>query len=337
MQTLNINTIAELRSALQSAIELEHATLPPYLTALYSIKDGYNREVAALITSVAMEEMLHMALACNLMNAIGGRPQISKPDFVPRYPGPLPAGVRPGLIVSLRKCSIAQVHGVFMNIEEPDKPVGSHRDHDHTIGDFYHQIRDAFVRLSAKGDLFSGDPARQLGPASWHGPGTLYAVTDLESALLAIREIVHQGEGASAKNPDDGDHELAHFYKFEEIVKGRRMVRVEGRWEFTGAPVPFDELGVWPMADNPRTADLTAGSIARRWSDEFNESYTHLLNALHSTFNGHPDQIKASIGLMFNLKIKAQRLMQASINSTDNPNYGPNAGPSFQLDPAATE
>jgi Ferritin-like len=337
MRTPTITTIPELRSALQSAIELEHSTIPPYLTALYSIKDGYNQEVAALITSVVMEEMLHMILACNLLNAIGGEPQINKADFVPRYPGPLPGGVRPGLVVSLRRCSIAQVRDVFMQIEEPDQAVGSHRENDHTIGDFYADIRAAFVTLAGRGDLFSGDPARQLGAAYWHGPGRLYEVTDLKSALLAIREIIRQGEGASAKNPEDGDDELAHFYKFEEIVRGRRMVRAHGGWDFTGEPVRFDELGVWPMAENPCTQNLTPGSIARRWSEEFDQSYTYLLNALHDTVNGHPDRMKAAIGLMFNLKIKAQRLVQAAINSTDNPNYGPNAGPSFQFDRAARE
>ncbi len=56
------------------AIKLEHATIPPYLTALYSIKpdprksnhDSYN-----IIRAVAVEEMLHLTLAANLLNAVG--------------------------------------------------------------------------------------------------------------------------------------------------------------------------------------------------------------------------------------------------------------------------
>lgn len=35
-------SLEELRSHLQTAIEIEHATIPTYLCALYSIKDGTN-------------------------------------------------------------------------------------------------------------------------------------------------------------------------------------------------------------------------------------------------------------------------------------------------------
>ena len=51
--------------ALQTAIRLEHSTLPPYLYALYSIEPGKNREIAALIASVAIEEMTHYQVTSN--------------------------------------------------------------------------------------------------------------------------------------------------------------------------------------------------------------------------------------------------------------------------------
>ena len=54
-----IRSVEDLRRHLQWAVELEHATLPPYLTALYSIKDGHNREAVEVIHSVFLEEMLH--------------------------------------------------------------------------------------------------------------------------------------------------------------------------------------------------------------------------------------------------------------------------------------
>ena len=71
-----IRTVEDLREHLQWAIELEHSTLPPYLTALYSIKDGHNTEAAEVIQSVFLEEMLHMTLAANILNAVGGAPEI---------------------------------------------------------------------------------------------------------------------------------------------------------------------------------------------------------------------------------------------------------------------
>ena len=58
---MHIETAEDLQAALQVAIELEHSTIPPYLTAYYSIKPGANAEVAQLIYSVVIEEMFHMA------------------------------------------------------------------------------------------------------------------------------------------------------------------------------------------------------------------------------------------------------------------------------------
>ena len=65
-----ISTVESLRTHLQWAIELEHATLAPYLSALYSIKDGTNVESAEVIKSVFIEEMLHMALAANIISVL---------------------------------------------------------------------------------------------------------------------------------------------------------------------------------------------------------------------------------------------------------------------------
>ena len=62
-----IATLDDLREHLQWALELEHATLPPYLCALYSIKPGTNTEASHAIASVCYEEMLHMTLAANLL------------------------------------------------------------------------------------------------------------------------------------------------------------------------------------------------------------------------------------------------------------------------------
>ena len=75
-----ITTLNDLRAHLQWAIELEHATIPPYLCALYSIKPGKNTDAAAAITSVFVEEMLHLTLAANVLNAIGGAPVIDAPS-----------------------------------------------------------------------------------------------------------------------------------------------------------------------------------------------------------------------------------------------------------------
>ncbi|MHB8672026.1 MAG: ferritin-like domain-containing protein, partial [Acidimicrobiales bacterium] len=51
-----ISSVGSLRRHLQWAIELEHATIPPYLCGLYSIKEGSNQEAVEVIRSVFVEE-----------------------------------------------------------------------------------------------------------------------------------------------------------------------------------------------------------------------------------------------------------------------------------------
>src|SRR5438445_6847693 len=70
-----------LQEHLQWAIELEHSTIPPYLCALYSIEAGHNAEAAEVLSSVMVEEMLHLTLADNLVNAVGGRPRLDIPEM----------------------------------------------------------------------------------------------------------------------------------------------------------------------------------------------------------------------------------------------------------------
>ena len=43
------DTPAELHRYLQNAIELEHSTIPPYLTAMFSLRPGVNRRIGELI------------------------------------------------------------------------------------------------------------------------------------------------------------------------------------------------------------------------------------------------------------------------------------------------
>jgi hypothetical protein len=81
-----------LQDLLQTAILIEHSTIPPYLTALYSIKDGTNALASQIIRSVA-EEMLHMIMVCNVMNAVNIQPSVNRPQNYPSYPMKLPMNV----------------------------------------------------------------------------------------------------------------------------------------------------------------------------------------------------------------------------------------------------
>src|SRR3954469_7599887 len=87
-----ITAVDELHGYLHTALQLEHATIPPYLTALYSIHPGTNSDAFHVLRVVAVEEMLHLTLAANVLNAVGGTPDLTAPDFVASYPAYLPDG-----------------------------------------------------------------------------------------------------------------------------------------------------------------------------------------------------------------------------------------------------
>lgn len=79
------------------------------------------------------------------------------------------------------------------------------------------------------------------------------------------------------------------------------------------------------MRTNPRTSDRAPGSPVRAAREEFNPSYCTLLHVLEQAFNGAPRMLGSAIGAMYNLKAKAQALMEI-------PNEGglATAGPTFE-------
>ena len=78
----------DLHVYLQNAAKLEHSTIPPYLTAMFSLKLGTNESIARLIRSVVVEEMLHMTIAANILIAIGGKPAINSEALIHNIRGP---------------------------------------------------------------------------------------------------------------------------------------------------------------------------------------------------------------------------------------------------------
>lgn len=104
-------------------MQLEHATIPPYLLALYSIHPGSNNEASQILRVVVVEEMLHMTLAANVLNAVGGTPNLSAKGFVPLYPTGLPDGEK-DFEVSLSRFSKSALD-TFLKIERPDHDMAT--------------------------------------------------------------------------------------------------------------------------------------------------------------------------------------------------------------------
>ena len=251
LETSNIISMETLRYLLQIAIQLEHATIPPYLSGYLSIKPGQNGEVRDLLHGIIIQEMFHMAQASNLLNAFGGNPNLLDPHFIIPYPAYLPAGVLPDVEVTINKLSLRQIETVYMGIETPyhevdeyglsrlitlledisvgDNPKDSLYDflhnvqsnqttHHNTIGEVYKGILYLLHHLHDSDKLhFSEKEVAQLEI------GSVIQVHNFSEAVKAINTIVSEGEGASPCNPlmvKDKDS-LSHYFKFASIVRKR--------------------------------------------------------------------------------------------------------------------
>jgi photosystem II stability/assembly factor-like uncharacterized protein len=307
-----------LKEALQIAIQLELATLPPYLTSYWTIKDE-DHEAKTSIHEIWREEMTHFGLACNLLVAIGGTPLLTDASVVPTYPGPLPGGVRPGLIVALRRLDKAQAK-VFMEIEYPqDGPLPSAFAAADTtygsIGEFYGAMLATFQKENPPLKL-----DRQLAGFRLYKIGTMAKVEE------AIRLINLQGEGSNV-TPEEEPGDLAHYYRFGQIYNEKRYVQdpATGKWGYDpAAPLPLPET--WNMADIPEGGYLQADvpDIAT-WDliRTFDQRYSNMLRLLEAAWlNGNSPSLSAAVGEMRQMAAIASQLV-ATPRADGAGNYGP--------------
>ncbi|ROQ60113.1 ferritin-like protein [Streptomyces sp. 840.1] len=334
--TTDIATLEDLRRHLQWAIELEHATLPPYLTALYSLDPERNPDAVQLIGGVFVEEMIHLALAANLLNAVGGQPCLDAPHLLLPHPRTMPHA-DPSIELSLLPFGQEALE-MFLRIERPALPEDpAEADNYETIGQFYDAIEKGLRRLCAElGEeaVFTGNPARQVagGPFA-HTAGRLDPVTGLDSALAALEEIVEQGEGAARADVWDEDADLfrpgtkaaSHYYRFKELALGRRYQPGDTPDSGpTGDIVTVDPAGVRPVRPNPRIEEHSEGSAIRVAQEAFNLTYCKMLQQLEQAFNGNPAMLGMSVGTMYAIKGQASSLM--ALQDGD----GQVAGPTFE-------
>jgi hypothetical protein len=320
------HNLSWLGHSLQAAIKLELSTLPPYLCAMWSIKDQ-SGAVYDLINSIVLEEMLHMGLACNMLTTIGGTPHIN--TNVPTYPGPLPGGVRPELTVYLAGLSKDYLKNVLMEIEYPESgPVALTLGELYpTIGAFYDEILAAFKKLPLT--TITGE--RQL--TGTIGGKQLYAIeqlADIDKTLAviekAINEIKQQGEGTSQspQAPDFGN-ELAHYYKYAEIWHGDMLIKKDEKWQYVGEKIPFPD--VFPMMPIPIGGYLDMSVAAKNALRAFDTQYTRVLNSLQTAWDeGSQSDLGKAIGAMFGLQPLANALMEIPL-----PDGSGVYGPDFKL------
>ncbi len=341
----------ELFKNLQTAIELEHSTIPPYLAAFFTIDQDTNPFSWEAVRSVVMEEMLHMTLACNILNAVGGKPYIDNPKFIPEYPAKFNFADRK-FDVGLVKFSKSSIE-TFMEIEKPSETRLRLKGEDlkglldpidleeSTIGEFYETVKEQLIRLVeeyGEESVFNGDQSLQINAKDYYGGGgEIVEVHNLETALFAIDIIVDQGEGAPGSIYDGDetyfgqDQEVAHFFRFKEIHVERRYQEGDlPKEEPTGACIPVDWESVKDMIENPKAKHFPEGSPARIKAEEFNQLYSHFLRLLHLTFNGQSNLIIKAVGMMYQMKYVAAELLNIKIPMNKE---GKVAGPPFEYIP----
>lgn len=315
-------TLPELRMYLQGALEIEHLTIPPYLTAMYTIQAGTNKAAYYTIRSIVLEEMLHMTLVANLLNAVGGRPRVAHPDFVRSYPAKLPYSAL-DVEIPLRHFSPAAMR-TFLLIEHPQRhDAGPFQPEQGwtSVGQFYDFIRKGLLKLVTElGEnvVFCGARGRQVGPEDFYNSGgKAFPVTDLPSALLALRVITEQGEGLS-DSIFDSDEELfgeqrqvAHYFRFNEILTGRTY----SPHDTPDAPPTGPEIDVrWEDAylidPNASVADYARypDKAVYEHAVTFNDAYAELLAHLEIAFNGMPRFMILGVPAMLRLREHAERL-----------------------------
>jgi hypothetical protein len=283
-------TKENLEEVMQQAITLELATIPTYLSTYYSINRAQDQDVlhaklkaqlslsgersaceidylaqelkldvlvyanksAALVMSVVIEEMLHLALSCNVKQAVCEvAPDILGIGKVLSFPAELD-GHDPEFQIDAAKLSLKQLK-TFLMIESP-KPFENPQQEAQmlstveykTIGGLYKKI-EACIKKDFAGTYKPQRP-QLLPPDSKSGPrpfysqnssntihydrnhkphfanqddsGGLVGVYNSEKAIEALHKIIEQGEGSSTKQDEKPQHLI--------------------EWDENGMPLPME-------------------------------------------------------------------------------------------------
>jgi len=240
---LTVESREELVYLLGQACEIEHGLMCEYLYAQFSLKRGLDEGVSpaqlariqaweAALIGVIKQEMLHLALATNILTAVGAAPHFERPNF-PILSRWYPEGVQIALVPfgerALRHfIYLERPEGMVLNdaagfaaarhaqpLTPGDAPLVAVAQEWRTVGHLYRGIEAGLANLCAR----HGEDAVFIGPARAQAVTEIFewpeliAVTDLASAGRAIELIVEQGEGAR------GDWIRSHFGTFVGILE----------------------------------------------------------------------------------------------------------------------
>ena len=302
---LRVESREELVWLLTQACELEHGLMCEYMFAQFTLKrtqeEGLSAEqqakVAAweaVIIDVTKQEMLHLALAINLLSAIGAAPHLHRPNF-PILSRWYPPGVQIALVPfgerALRHfIYLERPEGMDLDDAEGFAAVGRAQpltnddslmavpEDYQTVGHLYRGIEHGLGRLvdrHGEAGVFIGPPQAQATTEVFEW-AELTAVTDLASARAAIELIVEQGEGAR------GDWRDAHFGKFVALLDDYLAARAADPGFEPARPVV--SAYVRRPADVEADTALITDPLTAQVADLFNAIYETTLQALSRYF-----------------------------------------------------
>ena len=357
---VRIENRAQLIYLLTEAAELEHGVMCSYLFAAFSIKQdvkegvteeqlGIIRHWRGTILQIAIQEMVHMSLACNLLTAVGGAPHLHRPNL-PTSPRAYPASFRLELIPFCRETlenfvfierpedqeradgDAASPGELFLPEAKLSDIFSSERQYQ-TVGHLYRGIEDGLRYLAEKfgeEQLFIGPPKSQIADAYFSLPGLL-PVTDLESSVAAIEGIVEQGEGAR------DDHEDSHYRRFLAMLEEYDRILSDYPDFEPGRPVMANPYAIFPadIADHSRLNQIE-DSLSTYLCNLFDGSYQLLMQMLGRVLL-HTDESDEQLTLLSDITVGLMIDVLGPLGTTlttmpaGASHSGLTAGPSFRL------
>lgn len=343
-----------LQDLAQLAIMVEMTTIPPYLTALYSISDP-NTEAYQLLRSVVVEEMFHVNQAANLLVSIGGKPHMTG-QSVPAYPCYLPhANPSTTPFIGLCRASIDVFNDTFSAIENPAPPHALPRHDNYSyIAQVYEALEAGLEGFPDKKALFQPNPQARQRIDIYLGKfgGKPVLVTDMKSAKLGVRQIVQQGEGSVPESQSlipieqwatynsygkrtDGTYgpiigtpyEMSHFTKFRTVSLDK-----------AGFPPTY------PIISNPTRKDFT-NPVAIELVQLFDIAYSLMLDALERSFSAPAGDANDPNDPFFTLALPlmhqampnlARKLMTTPLHANVDSSVGPNGAPTYLYQPGSS-
>jgi hypothetical protein len=355
---VRIENRSQLIYLLTEAAELEHGILCCYLFASFSLKDSTAegvseeqlssmREWRALVREISLQEMLHLASVCNLLTAVGGAPQLRRPNLPtsPRaYPTNFQLRLAPfGLDALEQFIAIEKPVSLIEEREEAlaDLSLGklsdifsSERSYD-TQGHLYRGIEDGLVYLAQKyGDekLFVGAPGHQTADKYFNLPD-LYEIRDLDSALATTKVIVEQGEGASIEVED------SHYKRFLRIYEDYRSILARDPSFNPARPVLPNPYAIAPNDVPAGDINMITDPLAANVCNLFDGCYEIMIQMLGRLFV-HAEESEADLralaGTTAAMMLDVLLPLGSALTLMPSGRPGFTAGPSFRLSRGAS-